>query len=59
MKFLEIVEKACRENIDCDSDGNVDGHEFVAEQVVRDMAKSRFKIVDRNGRVINLTELKK
>lgn len=59
MKFLEIVEKACRQNIDCDEQGNVDGYEFAAEQIVRDLAKSKFKIVNRTGKVINLSEIGK
>lgn len=59
MNFLEIVEKACRQNIDCDADGNVDGHEFAAEQIIRDLGKAKYKVVSRYGKVVNLHELKR
>lgn len=54
MKFLEIMESALDQNIDCDADGNVDGKWFAIEQIIRDMRNSRIKIVDRNGRPYDL-----
>ena len=59
MNFKQIVQKACEQNIDIDDDGNVDGFNFAAEQIIRDLARSRFRIVSRSGKTVDLKELQK
>lgn len=59
MNFREIVKKAVEQNIDCDQDGKVDGYDFAVEQIIRDLARSRHKIVNRSGRVVNLEDVGK
>lgn len=53
MKFLEIVDKAIRQNIDCDMNGEVDGFEFAAEQIIRDMRNVRYSIVTKHGKKLD------
>lgn len=59
MNFKQIVKKACEQNIDCDADGKVDGYEFAAEQIIRDLARSRFRIVNRAGKTVDIKEIRK
>jgi hypothetical protein len=50
VNFKSIIQNAIEINCDCDSDGNIDGAIFAAEQIIQDLDKHGYQVLTKIGK---------
>lgn len=55
LNFKELIIRAGRQNLDVDKNGEIDGYDFQARQIIRDLDRIGYRLVTPGGKKVQVT----